>query len=348
MLSLPLLKRLVRLFLFFLMGSAYAEGLNLSRILFWNVEGADGVKPYHDLRFPTLRRYLDQETIDVLIVAEHDLESDFDEELTQLRQEFPYSWAVPNNEDSPRYGFRIFSRVEPVDTKFEVGQVGVLENEANEDLTSLLNFYNGENFYDRPYIRLSFGGGDSGKLHVLPVHLAMPWIRHEHRSVEWLRKKGFPKIAAVLSAKIEVVMRILFDKRSHTIQQLSNHLRKADFDPGIRASDSLVFLGDHNVPTNLLSLPTPARATYSSRGFRQAPTHPRSLRYSWPHKDAKVPNLLPKMDLDQVYTRGFHSGLRRTVLTTIRGSDHYPILVECQTSLQGPVARRQNLDLLRF
>ncbi len=271
--------------------------------------------------------------IDLLIFMENDTISDFSLQAHKfLAKHFKFSEIVPYSAEYSNVVASVYSREAPSDSIIKSAKITDYPSNkvTQEEIDKAMKFY-GEASNLRPYIRMSYEKLKN-RIHILPLHSIMPWLRIQNRRVDSL--KALPKRISSLIGKSEIALRLLYDRNNRHFHQMKNLLDELAKDQGILEHETVIIVGDHNAPPRIGPFATALHKLYKLRDFRFVNLRKDSLNHSWPHRDTDFTSSHPKMDLDLAFVKnGNKNGITRRVLYTLEGSDHYPIHINCSDML---------------
>jgi endonuclease/exonuclease/phosphatase (EEP) superfamily protein YafD len=255
-----------------------------------------------------------------------------------LKAKYPYARFFPYSTEFPEKGIYVFSRVPVSDTDYArdaLDWTPPLETTA-EQQRYRRPFYRANapeaRQWHRSYLRLTLDWHGK-RVDIAPVHTAMPWMV--------MKKMGG------VAGKVSVAADITFGRENPLMYQLRRLRQNLRSDPGIHPSDPLVIFGDFNMPKALGSPLHSAPYLLMKRGFRDlfegassplphvrllcrrlweglAPSHP-----SFPTAEGRERldyHGLLDMQLDHAFGRNL--GAATAQVLPLRGSDHYPILID--------------------
>ncbi len=305
------------------------------RVLWWNI--LDGTFNREALGQNLAAMTAVSHPPDVIVLGEYHRDHGLPESAnTALKALYPYARFFPYSSDFPEKGIYVLSRVPVTDVAYQRDALDWTPAEWSQKQKAGYKrpFYradqNETRQWQRSYIRLTLDWNGK-RVDIAPVHTAMPWM--------------VMKAMAGPIGKATVAADITFGKKNPLIYQLQRLRTELKQDPGIHVSDPLLVLGDFNMPRALASPLPSGPYQIMKAGFRdlfeKASTLPfwkrlcRTVFEGLAPQNVSFPTVegrekkpyggLLNMQLDHAFAK--HSAGSAEVLP-LRGSDHYPILVD--------------------
>jgi endonuclease/exonuclease/phosphatase (EEP) superfamily protein YafD len=310
---------------FFLFSLAFGPGIPLAQgttFLWWNIGGANFLEPNNpDVDYqPTelagsLLATIDRHHPEVVVLAEYFTGFLSKETLRQIRQRLPYSRQFKNNTISPM-GLLFFSKHKPLTIQYEFEKLpwrtGTLTE--NRDLK--------RPGYLRSFVKIDLKTEDGRLVHLAPFHSNQPWneIGRDQKGLsQWNHRYGLGKLPGQVET-LGTLVSSLNHPLGYQAKAFAQHwqsARKKSSGQGV-----WMLMGDLNIFDTYLWTPPTLKVL---KGDLNPGWNVGSLVHSFPVPHTYLTDT--KVRIDHVFSNLLFWKLRYQYLN-VRGSDHYPLLVE--------------------
>lgn len=285
-------------------------------VLWWNIQGGGySDSPIKELNENLVSISQREKSPRIIVLSEYHPKALTIETKVELLKKYRKIF-VPYNQNHPTLGIVVFYQGD-----LSIGPIQDInwwpesfsEKEKNAFIEKAKEKYPNTSVFTRPFIDLQIPTSQ-GTVHILPLHLLQPWSAVQGNS------KG---LAAKIIGKVKVAKGLLAESENPIIYQIEN-LRRifAERFGTDWKKEKVLIVGDMNLPSHLLGLPT--------LGFRRMSAQLDDVfagrrSTTWPTKFSKCQTFYNKLQIDHALTT---RALRANGhVLPMKGSDHYGLSV---------------------